>query len=615
MNQYSFPVLEDQDMMVFLNDIGFPFQPVWKKPTTPIVMDIYTNLVDIVIGVEKERIGLPDMGILQQNSMHPDVFQRGLPEFGMLLMIFQLMDACCVFNFSIKDITNPTWGRLRTIISGVINYVRFQHEFFHVFDQNVEKTAEMEKNYAKACENVAYLTQQYEQHVGSPEVLLLKQLQQQEEILEEELQNKRKKREELEESFRSHSSRLKLLSDRVGSLDETLKGLKYELDLLKAKDVTGLLHDVENLRAKVDVQESNLIQNEQDLQILREKQDFNGKYCRSLQSLISEYEDCLGTGKLYKDTDNKVAVLQTQLGNLNTQSSNLTLQKHDLEKKLTSLKEELYNSGKDQDSVMKENQQILHDLVVKKRDLELTEKQKSVEMHRLEGEMDQIRSNMEVSKGKHQILLDEAIKRIILLSNAVDNFHKKIFAAENEENDLDAQIEKNDKNIFLPQEKKQQIGNKIVQNDKSDGGSDNRHNYAYNDEYNDQNGHNFQGDSEYFDTQNDEFQLYDNSDEYTLDDQSVDENIYVSSQIINSQNNHAQNSQNHPQISSLRQNDNLDPQNPPQNPPIHSQANLQPHRRPSKHSSQNYQKQRQIYEEDLDLIDGVEKLQLDETML
>lgn len=273
MNQYSFPVLDEGDMVAFLADINFPFQPQWRKPTTPMVSEIYANLVEIVIGIDKERLSHPQFDLMEKNRIHQDVYSRGIPEMGMLMMIFQLMDACCVFNFSLRDITHPTWGRLRTIISGVINFVRFQHEFFNTVDNAVELTCELQDKRAQLQDSVNKLTQQYQQHVGSPEVQLLKQLQLQQKALEEELMMKRQQREVLENDFRTQSSKLKAINDKINSLDETIKNLKYEVNLLQSRDMTGLLHDVENLKAKVEVHEQNVNIQERDLVIIRMKQD------------------------------------------------------------------------------------------------------------------------------------------------------------------------------------------------------------------------------------------------------------------------------------------------------------------------------------------------------
>lgn len=273
LSQYSFPILDESDMAAFLHDIQFPFRPEWKKPTPQIVSQIYPSLVDIVVGIDKERIAQPEPSQMELHSIHQDVYSTALPEFGMLMMIFETMEACCIHNFSLKDFSHPTWPRLKAILSGVINFLRFTHEFFLIFDSAKDQTAEMEQTAAKFAQVNQHLIQQYNEYIDSPQVKLLKQLQQQEKELQEILFHKKQTKMRLETQCKNLIADLKLTNDHVNSLSDTMNNLKYELDLLKKKDITGLLHGVENLKAKVDVQQNTINTQNNDLVILRSKQD------------------------------------------------------------------------------------------------------------------------------------------------------------------------------------------------------------------------------------------------------------------------------------------------------------------------------------------------------
>lgn len=75
-------------MIDFLRDIHYPFNPEWKKPTAAMVQYIYPALVDIVVGVDSERLARPEPFAMEKHEINNDVYARGLPELGMLIMMY-----------------------------------------------------------------------------------------------------------------------------------------------------------------------------------------------------------------------------------------------------------------------------------------------------------------------------------------------------------------------------------------------------------------------------------------------------------------------------------------------------------------------------------------------
>ena len=52
------------------------------------VQYIYPALVEIVIGIDSERLSHPEQFAMDKHDINKDVYARGLPELGMLLMMY-----------------------------------------------------------------------------------------------------------------------------------------------------------------------------------------------------------------------------------------------------------------------------------------------------------------------------------------------------------------------------------------------------------------------------------------------------------------------------------------------------------------------------------------------
>eukprot|EP00461_Guttulinopsis_vulgaris_P005604 UN05617 len=59
--QYSFPMVSDEDIAAFLRDVNYPFRPEWKRPTQQMANEIFAALVDITMGVTSERLSRPEV--------------------------------------------------------------------------------------------------------------------------------------------------------------------------------------------------------------------------------------------------------------------------------------------------------------------------------------------------------------------------------------------------------------------------------------------------------------------------------------------------------------------------------------------------------------------------
>lgn len=83
-----------------------------------------------------------NIAVLEKGSLFAEYNKDGLhTNFGdvkFYLELKELMRTCGYQRFSVRDIHLPTYARLRSQLSALINYAKFQQDLFRVYDELVE---------------------------------------------------------------------------------------------------------------------------------------------------------------------------------------------------------------------------------------------------------------------------------------------------------------------------------------------------------------------------------------------------------------------------------------------------------------------------------------------
>ncbi|RKP36266.1 Nuf2 family-domain-containing protein [Dimargaris cristalligena] len=177
---YIFPALPDSEIVQCMGDLQIPFsEEDLSKPTPQRMQVVYEAFADILMGVTSDQFESPaaDLGdILEHPEIHTD---------SALLMNFYhhiciLMREVGGGDFSLRDILKPSPGRVKHILSAIINFCKFREERMFVFEKYVNQSEEYSKQLSTLQQEREDLQEQinnakYRRTQGEPQIKKIKE--------------------------------------------------------------------------------------------------------------------------------------------------------------------------------------------------------------------------------------------------------------------------------------------------------------------------------------------------------------------------------------------------------------------------------------------------------
>ena len=133
---YVFPVLKHSEILQCMEELGIDFltkaeltEPQRHKEK---LRKAFWKLLDICCGITEEDLQKqsPKLDGLKYGDLHDEVTD---------VLFFQelrkCLTTCCVYDFSWKDLRNPTAKRLRVQLSAIINMAKFREEQLKVYSE------------------------------------------------------------------------------------------------------------------------------------------------------------------------------------------------------------------------------------------------------------------------------------------------------------------------------------------------------------------------------------------------------------------------------------------------------------------------------------------------
>lgn len=96
-----------------------------KNPSPTQVQVVYEALVDLLMGVRRERVDAL-LVVALDGVEHPDTYRESMSIVAGYRSLSRLMAVCDVRDFSFVDLLKPEYTRLRHHLSQVINFMRFR---------------------------------------------------------------------------------------------------------------------------------------------------------------------------------------------------------------------------------------------------------------------------------------------------------------------------------------------------------------------------------------------------------------------------------------------------------------------------------------------------------
>ncbi|KAG1680572.1 hypothetical protein FOA52_015019 [Chlamydomonas sp. UWO 241] len=128
MSQFSFPILDDAELMHCLHDMEVTVDTgALAKPTYEVFRPVFEQLVIELTGVTRDELNQP-VFIAMDAFEFPELHDESIPCFNFLTQLTKLMAACGVKDFGWRDVFKPEPPRLRRNLSAIINFCKFRDE-------------------------------------------------------------------------------------------------------------------------------------------------------------------------------------------------------------------------------------------------------------------------------------------------------------------------------------------------------------------------------------------------------------------------------------------------------------------------------------------------------
>lgn len=128
MAQYSFPVLENDELLPCLEEMELPLSAAdLGKPTFEIVRPLFENVLTTLTGVTREELMQPVFTAIDAFEF-PELHDESIPCLNFFRQMHRLLLNTGVKDFNLRDIYKPESLRLRRQLSAVVNFAKFREE-------------------------------------------------------------------------------------------------------------------------------------------------------------------------------------------------------------------------------------------------------------------------------------------------------------------------------------------------------------------------------------------------------------------------------------------------------------------------------------------------------
>jgi kinetochore protein Nuf2 len=132
---FSFPLLKLSEISSCLTELGMPLTLAQlSDPKEDELKPVFEKLLELLKGVSREELKQLDfrgMEILP----YPELHEESICEMGSLKELLDLCQKTGVFDITLADVIAPEKGRVRRILSALINFAKFREDKLEHFSQ------------------------------------------------------------------------------------------------------------------------------------------------------------------------------------------------------------------------------------------------------------------------------------------------------------------------------------------------------------------------------------------------------------------------------------------------------------------------------------------------
>ncbi|KAI9355939.1 Nuf2 family-domain-containing protein [Zopfochytrium polystomum] len=144
-NPFSFPLLKPSEVLACLQELGLQVSMEdLERPNAVRMTTVYESFTDTLMGLSREQFAQPSYAALEVLD-YPDLHMETLALMGFFRQLVKLICDVGLGDISIRDVVKPEPGRVRRILSAIINFTKFRGERIGEFEKCVAEQAEYYK--------------------------------------------------------------------------------------------------------------------------------------------------------------------------------------------------------------------------------------------------------------------------------------------------------------------------------------------------------------------------------------------------------------------------------------------------------------------------------------
>ncbi|GBF91237.1 hypothetical protein Rsub_03557 [Raphidocelis subcapitata] len=346
MSQYSFPVLENEELLPCLEEMEIPINAAQlAKPTYEVVGPIFENILVNLTGITREDLNQPVFAAIDAFE-YPELHDESIAARSFFAQLSRLMAVCGVKDFGMKDVHKPDPARLRRHLSAIINFAKFREEKLVAYAElqaRLESLAEQkralrEEQEARECE----LQRLQEERAGEDADAARVQA---------EADELRAQNQQLNKHFAAASADVKSLKSQAAQLSEAVQAEKFELmnagqenERLREQIVQSpekFQRSLAELQSAVDDERGQVDAADRRCRALQARSDMVGKVDKDVQKCLELMREIENEVARKKEASRRVKGLREQISATSNDAADLEAQQQHLMRQQATLKDRI----------------------------------------------------------------------------------------------------------------------------------------------------------------------------------------------------------------------------------------------------------------------------------
>eukprot|EP00294_Goniomonas_avonlea_P008999 CAMPEP_0114567834 /NCGR_PEP_ID=MMETSP0114-20121206/15712_1 /TAXON_ID=31324 /ORGANISM="Goniomonas sp, Strain m" /LENGTH=436 /DNA_ID=CAMNT_0001754489 /DNA_START=16 /DNA_END=1323 /DNA_ORIENTATION=- len=335
--QYSFPLLENSEILGCMKELGIPMsEELLKTPNPEHFTKVCEELLTMFYGWAPE-----DATQMQFSGVevfeYPQLHEYSVGHLAFHRALGNLAATCGMHNFSLRDMVKPEYKRVREFLSGIINFAKFREEKVALYEEFVERSEQLVNKQQQVEAENRELTSQLHMHRThrQAEEPQIEKLDAECNRLEEELRQLNYQQADLKKKCTNLKNTRQEFQDKIANDQFQLLNLTAEKNKLQAQIVQSpekTKREIKNLEETVERDTVETADIEKRTNELQQKLDALTKVQKDMKKIMTLLDEVGVEEAKCKAAKNEVRAQEKEVHTAETAKVELTAQEQALKK-------------------------------------------------------------------------------------------------------------------------------------------------------------------------------------------------------------------------------------------------------------------------------------------